>query len=416
MRKTIHLLSATLILFLFTNTVKAQDYTFDDFVGTWNGTIFSPSTNGATVPMTMVIEPDGFYTETSGALMPSLYPDTQECEYLAESNRMHWWYLGTAWGGQYFYDHFFYTVVSFENGVLEMHYNFWNDPEPHPQTGIIYLVKEGATVIPPPDMLSYQWIDNTVLLNWNMPDPGNGQLAELTGYNIYHQLPGGDPEFVEFTEELSYTHQADFSIGAHNYYLTAVYDGDESVASNIVSIIFLSPAPTMLEGMLVNDMIELSWAAPDAGDEPMANLEGYNIYHKPENGSYEMLAYVEDNYFVHEALESTGTHTYYVTAKYNGGVSEATNALDVLYYITRISDDQNIETSIYPNPATDFLNITSAHTLQEIKLLNQSGQVVNADRVNTSNYQLDVRSLQAGVYILIIEAADETSSQTIVVK
>ena len=66
------------------------DYDFSDFVGTWHGTISSESFQGYSDPITMTIEPDGFYTETSGHLMPSLYPNTQQCEFDLASNRMHW--------------------------------------------------------------------------------------------------------------------------------------------------------------------------------------------------------------------------------------------------------------------------------------------------------------------------------------
>ena len=122
-----------------------QNYSFEDFVGTWHGNITSSNFGGYNDPMTMVIHSDGFYTETSGHLMPSLYPDTQQCEYQDSTNRMHWWYVSTVYGGQYFYDHHFYEVVYFQNDTLIMHYNYWDDPQPNPEAGTIFLVKELAT-------------------------------------------------------------------------------------------------------------------------------------------------------------------------------------------------------------------------------------------------------------------------------
>ena len=509
MRKAIYYLFVTFILFLFSTNANTQDYTFEDFVGTWNGTIMSPSTYGNTIPMTMTIEPDGYYTETSGVLMPDLYPNTQQCEYQAESNRMHWWYLGTAWGGQYFYDHFFYEVVYFENGVLEMHYNYWDDPEPHPETGIIYLVKEGATVMPPPETLSYNWMDNSVTLNWNEPDPGNGQLAELTGYNVYHQTesseyeiigftettdfehedmfeaglhgyyvtavyedgesdpsgeisilfltpapeslegmyidnsvelsweapepgenpmatvtgyilyhqaPDGSVGILENTEEMMFTHEDSFAAGTHSYYVVATYEGGVSPTSNMVTIDFMTPAPANLAGLLTDDMIELTWEAPEPGDEAMATLEGYNVYHMPENGDWEMLAYVETNAFIHENLQSTGTHYYYVTAAYLGGESDPSNQTEVLYQITGIGDEPVISASVFPNPATDFVNVTSEQEMQSVKIMNQAGQVVLEDVISGNKYRADVRNLQQGVYVLLIETNSGNSSNMIVVK
>jgi len=139
MNKVIYSLS---IILFFSIQTFSQDYTFEDFIGTWHGNISSESFGGYNDPMTMIIEPDGFYTETSGHLMPTIYPNTQQSVLDAETNRYHWWYLQTVYAGQYFYQHFFYEIVYFNNDTLEMHYNFWDDPEPHPEVGTIFLVRE----------------------------------------------------------------------------------------------------------------------------------------------------------------------------------------------------------------------------------------------------------------------------------
>lgn len=141
----------TILTFLFFsiafNQTNAQEYTFSDFVGTWNGSISSETFGGYNDDITMTIEPDGFYTETSGHLMPTIYPNTQESEFEAETNRYHWWYLQTVYAGQYFYQHFFYEIVYFQNDTLEMHYNFWDDEVAHPEVGTIYLVKQTSVGI-----------------------------------------------------------------------------------------------------------------------------------------------------------------------------------------------------------------------------------------------------------------------------
>lgn len=141
MRKVIFILTVFSITMLG-KTLFAQEYSFNDFIGTWHGTISSESFTPYNDPMTMIIEEDGFYTETSGHLMPTIYPNTQLCDYDEETNRMHWSYLYVVYAGQYHYQHFYYDVVNFSNDTLEMHYNFWDDPIPHPQVGTIFLVKE----------------------------------------------------------------------------------------------------------------------------------------------------------------------------------------------------------------------------------------------------------------------------------
>jgi len=146
MKKISILLSILFISFSFNHSF-AQDYTFEDFVATWDGYISSESFGGYNDAMTMTIEEDGFYTETSGHLTPTIYPNTEESEFDAATNRYHWWYLQTVYAGQYFYQHFYYEVVYFQNDTLEMHYNFWDDPEPYPQVGTIFLVKQTSVGI-----------------------------------------------------------------------------------------------------------------------------------------------------------------------------------------------------------------------------------------------------------------------------
>ena len=226
----------TITSFLFlTFTVQqslAQTYTFEDFIGTWHGYISSESFGGYNDPITMTIEADGFYTETSGHLMPTIYPNTQQCEYEAETNRMHWWYLETVYAGQYFYQHFFYDVVYFSNDTLEMHYNFWDDPEPNPQVGTIFLVKENVT--PPPANVIAEILDDGMMLNWNAPDVP--PASELLGYNIYYKFDNDPFEVIDFVEETQYTHSGDFQPGIHTYYITAVYNAGESTPSDQVEV------------------------------------------------------------------------------------------------------------------------------------------------------------------------------------
>lgn len=211
----------------------AQDYTFDDFVGTWHGYISSESFGGYYYNMTMTIEEDGYYTENTGQLMPSIYPNTQQCEYEASTNRMHWWYLDIVYAGQYFYQHFFYEVVYFQNDTLEMHYNYWDDAVPHPQVGTIFLVKENMT--PPPMEFMAEFDGSDINLEWETPSNiPNG--VELEGYHIYYAYNDDDFELLTFIEENQYLHMPEFTEGSYFYYLTAVYDIGESDPSAILEV------------------------------------------------------------------------------------------------------------------------------------------------------------------------------------
>lgn len=223
-------------MFFFSGTAFGQDYTFEDFIGTWHGTISSETWPEYSDPISMTIESNGFYTETSGHLMPTIYPNSQDSEFDAPTNRYHRRYLQTVWAGQYFYQHFYYEVVYFNNDTLEMHYNYWDDPEPYPEVGTIFLVRENLT--PAPSNLVANLLGNNVALNWNPPSNGGAPMGDLSGYNVYRREGTGTFELLEYVEVPYYQH-LDISQGLHAYYVTAVFEEGESLASNEAEVEFI---------------------------------------------------------------------------------------------------------------------------------------------------------------------------------
>ena len=66
------------------------------------------------------------------------------------------------------------------------------------------------------------------------------------------------------------------------------------------------------------------------------------------------------------------------------------------------------EISIFPNPTTDNLNITSSEEISEIEIVNALGQVVYRMEVNADNAVCDVEGLTAGVYVVRIRTLQRT--------
>ena len=60
------------------------------------------------------------------------------------------------------------------------------------------------------------------------------------------------------------------------------------------------------------------------------------------------------------------------------------------------------EIALFPNPATDILNITSSETISEIEIVNTLGQVVKRIEVNSDNAVCNVEGLTSGVYVVRI--------------
>jgi len=66
--------------------------------------------------------------------------------------------------------------------------------------------------------------------------------------------------------------------------------------------------------------------------------------------------------------------------------------------------------TFYPNPVNDILSISTASTVDNIKVYNMLGQMVVETAPKVSNPQVDMNELQSGVYLVTLEV--EGSLQT----
>ncbi len=79
-------------------------------------------------------------------------------------------------------------------------------------------------------------------------------------------------------------------------------------------------------------------------------------------------------------------------------------------------DPANLSLSIYPNPASDKLNITSATNMNRVWLLNQLGKTVLETTVNSNQTQLDVSGLSSGIYIVKIETEGSMTTHKVIIR
>ena len=65
------------------------------------------------------------------------------------------------------------------------------------------------------------------------------------------------------------------------------------------------------------------------------------------------------------------------------------------------------EISIYPNPATTLLNLSSTEMMDmTVSITDITGRVIQTEKVLDSYYVIDVSCLTAGVYLLRMEASE----------
>jgi hypothetical protein len=66
--------------------------------------------------------------------------------------------------------------------------------------------------------------------------------------------------------------------------------------------------------------------------------------------------------------------------------------------------------NVFPNPATDVLQVVSSQPLQQLQLLDATGRVVRETTTDSATARLDVRGLSTGVYMLRAETALGTTT------
>jgi len=74
------------------------------------------------------------------------------------------------------------------------------------------------------------------------------------------------------------------------------------------------------------------------------------------------------------------------------------------------------EISIYPNPASDILNIVSNNTINRIRVLNSVGQIMFDNESNNSILNINTSNYQSGIYFIQLETNNEIITEKITIK
>jgi len=73
-------------------------------------------------------------------------------------------------------------------------------------------------------------------------------------------------------------------------------------------------------------------------------------------------------------------------------------------------------TTIYPNPATDVLNISANSDLRQVRILNHLGQMVYNSELTGISFALNTSNFQSGLYFVEITTLEGVTTQKIIIK
>lgn len=105
--------------------------------------------------------------------------------------------------------------------------------------------------------------------------------------------------------------------------------------------------------------------------------------------------------------------TYYASQTLN--TIESTNRLAVTI-TTTMGTDKNTFTTLkyYPNPVNDVLTVTNNNNIEMLTVTNTLGQTVISKQINNNNAQLDLSSLNNGVYFVKVSVEGKNKTLKII--
>ena len=145
---------------------------------------------------------------------------------------------------------------------------------------------------------------------------------------------------------------------------------------------------------------------PGTGDNFEQEVLGYNVWRlDPGATDYVLLTPTPqaDTFYVDGPMGAMGIYNYYVTALFeeNECESGSSDTVAVEYPAVGMNELGAGEIRIFPNPASEIVNIQSDYTIQQVEVMNFIGQeVYTKSGMDAKATKVNVTNLQPGVYFV----------------
>lgn len=214
-----------------------------------------------------------------------------------------------------------------------------------------------------------------IVLSWNSAD-------NAISYDIYRN---GERIATE-------TNTSAIDLQGHEgdtyYIITNCANGGASDASETITATAepTCNAITNLTARVESYGIVLAWEAAE-------NAVSYDIYCNGNRiSTASTTSYID--------LQGHEGDTYYIiTNCANGGTSDASESATAI--VTSISEVEN-NIAIFPNPATDIVEISATQNITRIEVVSAAGQVLKETEVNEESVSINVENLPSGTYFVRI--------------
>lgn len=156
-------------------------------------------------------------------------------------------------------------------------------------------------------------------------------------------------------------------------------------------------------GLVLDEETQVNYSYTFNGDYRLPSNAGSPINHSTEH-SVEIF----QNLMVVYWLQDIVTKEVYQAGKAEPYEGTIVNIVD--------RETQNVIISVFPNPATDQLNIISSVPFSKISIVNMLGQTVKEIEVGTENHVMNVSDMAKGLYILKVDTLQGSTTKKIQIK
>jgi hypothetical protein len=199
-------------------------------------------------------------------------------------------------------------------------------------------------------------------------------------------------------------------------------DGNQLVQArkvNVKTLATLANTKAATSGKPSPDFLTANQTALTASESDSSILSGYNVYRTDEFGANftkQNPSPLSATTFV-DTYPSTlvsGNFKYYVTTLYKGSSDNnylpcepSSDTILVKFPATGINELTNGQVMVFPNPASDVVNVKSDYTINSIDVINYVGQSVYMNsKVAGKSARINVSTFTPGVYFVKVTTSE----------
>ncbi len=151
-----------------------------------------------------------------------------------------------------------------------------------------------------------------------------------------------------------------------------------------------------------NNSVQLTWT------EPLTLPLSYNIYRNDTLINSSTIPQYND------FPVANGQQTYCVTAVYDMG--ESPKSCTVAWISVGVPNTDEAAYRVYPNPANEIINVVTPVKFNEVRLINNLGQIVYLTADKSTNLHILTDQFYPGMYILQIYTGSQVISKKVSIK